>query len=272
MKVSVYSLIFREYGLEEFAAAASSIGYAAIELRVHEDGVHLIPSLEPSRVREVKRIVEEYGLEVCCLSSYAKLGYPGERGSVEVRRAVEVAHLADVLEVPLFRVKVAGYDPGLGYEGVRSLFRRQLSQILSTLKREGVESVPVVEQHGGGDMAHSTCMLKDLLRGFDPEIVGVIFDPGNSVREGWLPLPLQLDVIKEYVKHVHVKNYDWDPAEPGAVRPSPLDRGIVDWGRVVESLKSWGFKGCLSLEDFRPIPPVDRAREALVFFKKHGVL
>lgn len=45
-------------------------------------------------------------------------------------------------------------------------------------------------------MAHSTCMLKDLLRGFEPEAVGVIFDPGNSVKEGWLPLPLQLDAVR----------------------------------------------------------------------------
>jgi len=271
VRAAVYSLIFKEYELEAFMSAVSSIGYGVVELRVHEDGVHLPLRLEMSRVRSIKRLADDYGLRICCLASYAKLGYPGEKGCVEVRKAMAVARMADMLEAPLFRIKVAGYDPELGYEGVRALFRRQLSQLLSALESEGVEAVPVVEQHGGGDMAHSTCMLKDLLRGFEPERVGVIFDPGNSVREGWLPLPLQLDVVREYVKHVHVKNYEWDPSEPGAVRPSPLDRGIVDWGRIIGILKSWGYEGSLSLEDFRPLPPIDKAKEALAFFRRHGV-
>lgn len=34
-------------------------------------------------------------------------------------------------------------------------------------------------------------------------------------------------------------------------------------------LKRIGFKGYLSLEDFRKIPPEERAREALEFFKKY---
>jgi len=271
VRAAVYSLIFREYELRDFMSSVSSIGYRAVELRVHEDGVHLSPWLKPSQAGEIKKMAEDYGLGICCLASYAKLGYPGERGDVEVRKAVAIARIADRIEAPLFRIKVAGYNPELGYEGVRELFRRQLSQLLNALRGEGIEAVPVVEQHGGGDMAHSTCMLKDLLRGFEPEAVGVIFDPGNSVREGWLPLPLQIDVVREYVKHVHVKNYEWDPSELGAVRPSPLDRGIVDWGRVIEVLGSWGYRGCFSLEDFRPLPPIDKAREALEFFRRHGV-
>ena len=116
-------------------------------------------------------------------------------------------------------------------------------------------------------MAHSTGLLVDLLRGIEPEKIGVLFDPGNAVKVGWLPLELQIDMIKDYIKHVHVKNYEWSSEEPGKVVPSPLDRGIVDWKKAVEILSSYGYKGYYSLEDFRPLPPEERARQALQFFK-----
>lgn len=90
-------------------------------------------------------MAEDYRLEICSVASYAKLGYPGERGEAEVKKAVAVAEAASLLGAPVFRIKVASYDPQLGYEAVRQLFRRQLSQLLKALKREAVEAVPVVE-------------------------------------------------------------------------------------------------------------------------------
>ncbi|RLE77411.1 MAG: hypothetical protein DRJ56_02375 [Thermoprotei archaeon] len=268
MKPSVYSLIFHEYSLEGFFSAMREIGYEAVEVRVHEDGCHISPLASVEEAKRVAKLAEDYGLEVCCLASYAKLGYPWDRARAELDKIVNVARLADAAGAPVFRIKVAGYDPKLGYETIRRLFREQASELIDRLRRKGIESVPAIEQHGGGDMAHSTGLLKDLLRGLDPDRIGVLFDPGNSVVEGWLPLELQVDLVREYIKHVHVKNYKWDPYRPGRVVPSPLDDGIVDWAKVVELLRGIGYRGYLSLEDFRPIPPEVRAREALEFFRR----
>lgn len=53
--------------------------------------------------------------------------------------------------------------------------------------------------------------------------------------------------------------------------PFTARQGIVDWSAAMEILRSWGYRGYLSLEDFRPASPIDKAREALSFFKRHGV-
>ena len=272
MRAAVYSLIFREYKLEEFFKIVQEIGYGAVEIRVHEDGVHISPFANPNDMKVIKKMAEDYGLHICCLAGYARLGRPGNKGEAELKKAISVGRLADVADAPVFRIKITGYDPSIGYERTRELFRGQAKMLIETLRRENIEAVPAVEQHGGGDLAHSTGILKDMLRGFEPERIGVIFDPGNAAgREGWLPIELQIDMIKEYIKHVHVKNYDWSKEEPGKVVPSPLNRGIVDWEKVINELRKIGYKGYLSLEDFRPIPPEDRAREALQFFKSMGV-
>jgi len=268
MKPSVYSLIFRDYTLNDFFKKMQEIGYEAVELRVHEDGCHLSPYADLSEAKKIAKLAEEYGLEICCLASYAKLGFPWDKAKVELDKMVRVAKLANEMGAKVFRIKVASYDPKLGYEEIRKLFREQAKNLFEKLSKIGVEAIPVVEQHGGGDMAHSTALLKDLLRGLDPDKIGVLFDPGNSVVVGWLPIDLQMDIIKEYIKHVHVKNYKWDPKRPGNVIPSSLNEGIVDWERVVAILKEMNYKGYLSLEDFRPISPEVRAKEALEFFQR----
>ncbi|RLE82122.1 MAG: hypothetical protein DRJ51_02245 [Thermoprotei archaeon] len=268
MKISVYSLIFKEYSLESFFKVIGKLGYKAAEVRVHEDGVHLSPYASIEEADRVRKLAGDYGLKVCCLASYAKLGYPWERAKEELDKMVKIGVLADRVNAGVFRIKIAGYNPELGYENIRRLFREQAEELFKRLQRAGVESIPVIEQHGGGDLAHSAGILKDFLRGLDPERIGVLFDPGNAVREGWLPIELQIDMVKEYIKHVHVKNYKWNPEKPGEVIPSPLNNGIVDWVKIVHLLKKLNYQGYYSLEDFRPIPPERRAKEALEFFKR----
>ena len=268
VKVCVYSLIFRDYALKDILEKLSEIGYDAIEIRIADDGVHLSTQYTEDDIVNVKNLLSEYNFKVSDLAGYAKLGYEWDRAKHEIDTMIRTGRAADKLGSKYFRIKVRGYDANVGYEKIRKLFREQLEHLIKTLKSENIEAVPVIEQHGGGDMAHTTAILIDLLRGFDPEYIGVMFDPGNSVKEGWLPLDLQIDIVKDYIKHVHVKNYEWNPEKPGEVRASPLDRGIVDWVKVVEILSKYGFDGYYSLEDFRDMPPEVKAREAFEFFKK----
>ena len=41
---------------------------------------------------------------------------------------------------------------------------------------------------------------------FSPEYMGVIYDPGNMVFEGYENFRLGLDLLGKYIFHVHVKN------------------------------------------------------------------
>jgi len=269
MKPSVYSLIFRDYSFKRCIEKLSEIGYNVIEIRVSEDGIHLPIDASEEQINSYKKILNEYGFEVSCLAGYKKLGYTWDKAENEIKSMIKIGEMADKFGAPVFRIKVAKYDLSIGYERIRMLFRSQAVKLIEELRSRRINSIPVVEQHGGGDMAHSTGILIDLFRGLDPDRIGIMFDPGNAVKVGWLPIELQIDMIHKYIKHVHVKNYEWDPNRPGERIPSPLHRGIVDWVKIISMLKKIGFKGYLSLEDFRKISPEERAREALEFFKKY---
>jgi len=268
VKICVYSLIFKQYTLKEIFEKLSEIGYDAIEIRIADDGIHISTRYTEEDIKNIKSLLYDYGFKVTDLAGYAKLGYEWERAKSEMDIMLRTGKAADKLGSKYFRIKVRGYDANIGYEKIRKLFREQLKQVISMLKKNGIEAIPVIEQHGGGDMAHTTAILIDLLRGFDPENIGVMFDPGNAVKVGWLPLDLQIDIVKDYIKHVHVKNYEWDTERPGKVKPSSLDKGIIDWVEAVKILSKFGFDGYYSLEDFRNISPEVKAKEAFDFFNR----
>ncbi|RLE62639.1 MAG: hypothetical protein DRN53_03630 [Thermoprotei archaeon] len=267
MKLSVYTLIFSERSLEESAQVIAELGYDGIEIRIHTDGVHIPIDYQPEYVRKIKKYIEDLGLEVSALASYVKLGVVEEEWVVNRKMALKVAEVAEILEAPYFRVQAAGYSSERGYEGIRKAFRKQAIDLAKELKKRALQAMPILEQHGGGCIASSAGIIIDLIRGLEPTIIGVLYDPGNAVWEGWEPPRVQVDILKEYIKHVHVKNYEHDPNNPRKYVPAPLDSGILDWREVVLLLKGIGFRGYLSIEDFRRIPPEEKAKEAIKFLK-----
>jgi sugar phosphate isomerase/epimerase len=93
---------------------------------------------------------------------------------------------------------------------------------------------------------------------------GVIFDAANTVVEGNESMSLAISVLRGRIEHVHVKQrrvrrlakaigsslVAWDI--------TPLDQdGDVPWSEIIRLLKSSGYKGWYSIEDFTGIDKGD---------------
>jgi len=76
------------------------------------------------------------------------------------------------------------------------------------------------------------------------------WDPGNVCNAGEeVPYPDGYDIIKKYVKHLHLK--DWLPAEG---KWTVLGRGCIDWVGQLAALKRDGYSGYLTIEThFAPL-------------------
>jgi sugar phosphate isomerase/epimerase len=88
---------------------------------------------------------------------------------------------------------------------------------------------------------------------FDPVVIGVIYDVGNLVWEGYEDHQLGLQILGSYLHHVHLKNAAPAPSSPAATTWqylwSPLDQGLVPVPRVLDLLRRTGYSGWISLED-----------------------
>jgi sugar phosphate isomerase/epimerase len=120
----------------------------------------------------------------------------------------------------------------------------------------------VVEIHHG-TICPSASLAHRLVSGFDPQRIGVIFDPGNMVNEGFEDYRIGLELLGPHLAHVHLKNAAFDRPEGGGVwRPrwSPLEDGVVDFEELFYALRGVGYDGWLVVEDFSGARP---SREAL---------
>jgi len=69
--------------------------------------------------------------------------------------------------------------------------------------------------------------------------------------------------------HVHVKNTEWTRTQPGwQGQFVGLDRGLVNWSEVIAALRSVGYRGWLSLEDFSSRPLEQKLREGKLILSR----
>jgi hypothetical protein len=97
----------------------------------------------------------------------------------------------------------------------------------------------------------SASSLMDLIADFDPQHVGAYVAPAHLSLDGE-PVDLALDILKDRVAIVAVKNMDYHPTEDGGTtvwhhKACPLPEGLVDWRAAVASLRASGYCGWLNL-------------------------
>ncbi len=261
IKISVFTVCMPEYDLRQTAALLAREGYDGVEWRVQRIDPALAAEA-PSYWRHNKSTVDlstivEEAQAVCDLARSAGLEMPSlatymqcsDRGDAE--RAMQGAK---AMGVPMLRLGVPRYDRTRPYPELFAETRAALEDVCPLAAAYGVKVL--VEIHMG-TITPSAGLARRLLDGLDPDLVGAIFDPGNMVCEGFEAWRMGLQLLGPYLAHVHVKNYAWQPGEEDArgtlhwaPRPAPLSRGMVDWGQVIEDLRSVGYSGYLSLEDF----------------------
>ncbi|MBT2233649.1 sugar phosphate isomerase/epimerase [Nonomuraea sp. NEAU-A123] len=111
----------------------------------------------------------------------------------------------------------------------------------------------------------SAALAKQVVGHLPPHLVGVIYDPGNTVVEGSEDPRLALQILGEHLAHVHLKNAAYERAEGGGPwRPrwTTMDDGVLDVPAILRLLESAGYRGWVSVEDFSTDRP---PREALAF-------
>jgi sugar phosphate isomerase/epimerase len=129
-----------------------------------------------------------------------------------------------------------------------------LDNVVGLCKHYGVKGL--LETHHKTIIPSASSVYR-ICKKYDPDLIGVLYDPGNLVHEGFENYRMGMEMLGPYLAHVHVKNTIWTSSgtqEDGSAvwsgAWSPMKQGIVPWKQVIEDLKSVGYSGYLGLEDF----------------------
>ncbi len=85
-----------------------------------------------------------------------------------------------------------------------------------------------------------------VLKRFDSEAIGAVWDPGNAFCAGEQPYPDGYEAIRPWIRHIHIKDARRDSA--GEVEFVKVGEGVLDYPAQIARLKTDGYDGVLSLE------------------------
>ncbi len=264
MNVGVFTVGLPDLTPEEAVREIKDAGYDGVEWRVARvpDEVkgeepsfwgNNLCTLAPTEeeARRARRISEEAGLEIPGLGTYISVG--------DLEAADEAMRFAVAAGASQVRVG-AGAPDGRPYEELFAAAREFLTGVENLARSHGVKAL--VEIHHR-TICPSASLAHRLVSAFDPDMVGVILDPGNMAQEGFEDYRIGAELLGPYLAHVHIKNSAFErPAGGGVWEPrwAPLEDGVVDFGLVFEALELVGYDGWLVMEDFSGVRP---SREAL---------
>ena len=279
MKLAVFTVMLPEYDPREGAKLLAENGYEGVEWRVQKVNpdaanapasfwgqnrctVNLDTLLEEAPA--LREMSQEAGLEMCNLATYL--------AADEFEQIEMVMEAAKVLGAPSLRVGVPRYDRSRPYDELFQEARESLSRCQALAQKHGIKAL--VELHMG-NITPSASAARRLLETFDPRYIGAILDPGNMMYEGYEQWRMGLQVLGGYLGHVHAKNTIWTTThvdEEGTLhwqaQAAPMEVGMADWGQIIEDLKSVGYDGFISFEDFGPLPTAPKVARNAVYMRK----
>jgi sugar phosphate isomerase/epimerase len=260
IKLSVFTVATPDMSPQQLAAAAKKAGLHGIEWRyqdVPEDKKNAEPSFwgnnrcsvstrwDEGHLETFRYAAQSNGLQSLAVVPYLTCG--------DLAGTERVLQAAQSLGASFIRLGVHGYDRTKRFQELFEDQRTYLKQAEPLCREYGVKGL--IETHHGTIAASASAAYR-LVEGCDPAWIGVLFDPGNMVFEGYENYHMGMELLGPYLAHVHAKNAGWSKAEEaeGSVQWSAgwagLNKGVVDWTQVVNDLKAVGYRGHIGIEDF----------------------
>lgn len=285
MKFGVFSVSMPEYTPEETLKTLKELGYDGVEWRVTN-----IPKEAPQvpyevrywgdnkstieidtieeQAAELKAQADKYGIEIFSLTTYLK--------PADLEKAESVMKAAASIGVPKMRIFQDGYnstETQTDYKIMMNEIRANVCRLEALAKKYKVKVL--LELHMDTLLA-SPSSAYNLLAGFDPEYIGVIFDPGNMVNEGFENYQKSFELLGAYIGHVHVKNCilkedgrDEFGSRKWKREQAELWDGMADLRELFRVMKKYGYDGTVSVEDFsNGKPTYEKLKANIEYVKK----
>jgi sugar phosphate isomerase/epimerase len=191
------------------------------------------------RLAATKRELKERGLAIPCLDTSCRFDQAAEidNNISEGKRHID---LADELDAPYIRV----FGDRIPDIQSREKIIEQVVEGLLALAHhaEGTGVQVLLESHG--DFARLQNLLDVIQAARHPQ-VGVLWDVHHPFRFFSEPLADTYERLKEYIRHVHLKN---SVATDDGVRYCLLGQGDLPVGEVLRLLMNGGYDGWIAFE------------------------
>jgi sugar phosphate isomerase/epimerase len=277
--VNICTSTLAAFAFDDALQLAQSAGYEGVELRVHGN-CHVSLQQLQHRCNEIQKRVEAHQLELRVYSTCFGVNEPGaieamidicsRTGVKYFRVMLPLAGVAAVRNLGSDRAVVPSYREGMAPAELLRTVRLTLQHLARRTKLAGV--CALLEIHWGTVMSSFTG-AHALVRDLDPEAIAITFDPANMIIEGKEDWQYGIDLMRDHLANVHIKNVSWVRAAGNWTwQWDGLQQGMVEWPQLFRLLAARGYRGMLAMEDFLVPRSYEAALEHLAALRREATL
>ena len=274
MKLSVTSVMLPHWDLETSFEKLAHHGYEGLELRCRYNppdaevepsswGRHLT-DVSPDNVLEkaprIRALSRATGVRVCALAP----NFFHDQDEI-IDKIFRGALAIDPDNPPLIRIGAHRHDRDKPYLPQFEKARRGFAKLVDKAREYGVKAIYEIHV---GTIAVSASRAYELLRDLDPSHIGAIYDVPNMIRVAPEDSRMGVELLGQYLAHCHIGNGKPVPTERGETGNlqwkwefCDLREGVANIPQIIEDLKSVGYTGFLSLEEFGPGEAEDKIKD-----------
>lgn len=238
---------------------AARLGADAIEIDARN---HLKPSeLSRTAVRHLRKTLEDLNLTVAAITFQTRRGY----GDVDdIERRVEATKAAMKMAYELGTNVVVNQIGRISAEAESENRNLMLATLTDLGKASQKEGAFLAARTGTEDGETLLNLIKDL----PPGSIGVDFDPGNLIINGFSASEAA-KLLGAHVMHIHARDGVQDLAQ-GRGLEVPLGRGSADFPNLLGTLEEHQYRGFITVQRDNSSDPIVEVGTAVEFLRNIG--
>ncbi len=292
VSIGINSVEWRGATLEQVLQSMQPFGLTLVELIARRN-------LRKEAVPQAKELLARHGVRVNSVSGFTKLNEVVHNGVTETQELInESLEIAAMMGAP-FSHTYFGANAFLNDDEAIQRYVEFIKPCLRKAEETGVtllvdnlfdsvpEEIPATfrQHYRSSDVTRSVKGCQQLLESVNSPWFQYNYDPGNFRCSAEEPYPYAYDVLKDFIRSVHLKDavkYDrelhGDRSDlylqrdlTGDYMCVALGAGAVNYDAVLNRLKADGYQGALILEPHTGERRLGAAiRDSLAYLASHG--
>ncbi len=212
----------------ETAEVLKKAGYDGADLTVRPGG-HVEPERVEDDLPKAVEAFESFGLKVpMIVTAVTRADDPIQEKTLRV---------ANQVGVKLYRMGYLSFDDNLGIEQSIDNLRPQIKELADLNREIGITGA--YQNHAGTRIGGPVWDLRLLLKGIDPQNLGIQYDIKHATAEGGRSWILGLKLVAEHINCLALKDFLWQQNDNGQWRdnPVPMGTGMTDYPQFFDTIK-----------------------------------
>lgn len=231
LSISIFSKHLHWLNYKEMAGLAKELGYDGVDLTVRAQG-HVLPENVVRDLPKAVDAVRNAGLQVYTITT--------DILSAEEKYTEDVLKTASAMGIRNYRMGWYDYKNDQNTDVQFESFKVKLKRLAALNEKYQIHGD--YENHTGrfgGPIWDLWLALKDL----KPQWIGCQFDIRHAFVDGAEAWPSNLNLIKNYLGSVTVKDFHWEKTNnKWNLHNVPLGEGMIDYPHYFNLLKKYGFQ------------------------------